>query len=130
MNRFHLHIGVADIDASVRFYENLFGAPPTLRRHDYAKWLLDDPAINIALSSGERGIQMGVDHVGLQTDSPAVLAALAGRLAGGDAPTEAEPDVTCCYARSEKTWTEDPDGLRWETFMTHEEGVEDSDRCN
>lgn len=116
MKRFHVSVGVSDLDASVEFYRNLFGAEPTVLQADYAKWMLDDPRVNFAINAGYR---RGVNHVGLQADTPGELAEIQARLRGAHMPLLDEPDVECCYARSSKTWVRDPDDLQWETFVTH-----------
>ena len=119
MKRLHLHVSVPDLDQSVRFYETLFGAPPSVVKPDYAKWMLDDPKVNFAIS--QRGREAGLDHVGVQVDSPAELAELAGRLKAAGAETFDQENASCCYAKSDKSWVADPAGLRWETFFTHGE---------
>jgi catechol 2,3-dioxygenase-like lactoylglutathione lyase family enzyme len=118
MNRFHVHVHVADLDTSIDFYNQLFGSAPTVRKHDYAKWMLDDPRLNFAISSGKEGVH-GIAHLGLQAESPAALAAIGARLQAADAVTLAEAGTTCCYAMSDKFWAEDPQGVRWESFHTH-----------
>lgn len=121
MNRLHLHIAVPDLPASVTFYEALFGVAPSVLKSDYAKWLLDDPAVNLAIST--RGSSAGIDHVGIQVDRAEDLAALARRLRDAGEVTVDQPDATCCYARSDKTWVRDPAGLAWETFHTFGEAT-------
>ena len=121
MTRFHLHLNVADLTASVAFYRGLFGAEPTVLRGDYAKWMLDDPRINFAIST--MGRAPGVDHVGFQVDDAEGLAAIGRRLDAAEAAVLPEAGATCCYARSDKLWTEDPQGLRWETFHTFGEST-------
>src|SRR3954462_4040883 len=116
MKRLHLHVGVDDLAASVRFYETLFDAAPTILHGDYAKWMLDDPRVNFAISA--RGRAAGIDHVGIQTDSAEELGALAMRLKAAGNETFDQEATTCCYARSDKSWVRDPSGLRWETFHT------------
>jgi len=117
MKRFHVHVNVQDLDRSIRFYSQLFGAEPNVRKDDYAKWMLDDPRINFAISRRERA--SGIDHLGLQAENPAELEQLGARLKASDAVTLAEAGTTCCYAQSDKYWSEDPQGLRWESFYTH-----------
>jgi catechol 2,3-dioxygenase-like lactoylglutathione lyase family enzyme len=117
MKRMHLHVGVTDLDRSIAFYSTLFGAAPTVRHPDYAKWMLEDPRVNFAISQGHTA-GTGIEHVGIQVDSDAELAVLAERLAAADEPAQAEPESRCCYAASSKTWTRDPDGVIWETFHT------------
>lgn len=117
MKRFHVHINVTDLDASIAFYSHLFAAAPTRIEADYAKWMLDDPRINFAISRRERA--PGVDHLGFQVESGDELAEIGARLAAADAIRQTDVDTTCCYARSDKYWSEDPQGLRWESFHTH-----------
>ena len=117
MKRLHVHIRVNDLARSVAFYENLFGAPPSLRHADYAKWSLEDPRVNFAIS--HRDGPAGLDHLGIQVDDAGALAEISDRLAASGAPTVAEADTACCYARSDKTWAKDPQGISWETFVTH-----------
>ena len=120
MKRLHLHVSVPDLAQSIQFYETLFGAPPTVVKGDYAKWVLEDPRVNLAISTHRTP---GLDHVGIQVDSAAELGELAGRLKAAGAPTFDEENTTCCYARSDKSWVADPAGLRWETFFTHGEAT-------
>ena len=121
MKRLHLHVSVPAIDEAVAFYSTLFGAPPSVLKDDYAKWMLDDPRVNLAISSRAR--DAGVDHVGVQVDSADELAELAGRLKAAGAVTLDQAATTCCYARSDKSWVTDPAGVRWETFFTHGEST-------
>lgn len=116
MNRFHVHLNVSDLDASIRFYSSLFAAQPAVVKHDYAKWMLDDPRINFAISNTGRAA--GIDHLGFQVDSNAELAALGTRLDAAGGAIVPEAGATCCYAQSDKMWTEDPQGTKWETFHT------------
>jgi len=116
VKRFHVHVGVADLDASVRFYSALFGAEPSVRKNDYAKWMLDDPRINFAIS--HRGGAVGINHLGLQVDAPEELEALHAQLTAADRSIVAERDAACCYARSDKYWVTDPAGVAWESFHT------------
>ena len=116
MKRFHVHVNVGDLDASIRFYSQLFAAAPVVVKDDYAKWMLDDPRLNFAISRRERA--SGVDHLGLQADDAAELAEIGQRLAAADTIALTETNTTCCYAHSDKYWAEDPQGLRWETFHT------------
>lgn len=120
MKRFHVSVGVADVERSVEFYRQLFGVEPNVRKNDYAKWLLDDPRINFSVNLS--ATQRGVDHVGLQADSVEEFQSLQGRVRSAGAETVEQPDVECCYAHSSKTWVRDPDGLNWETFITHGPG--------
>lgn len=116
MNRFHVHLNVADLAGSIRFYTQLFAAEPSVVKHDYAKWMLEDPRVNFAISSTGRA--PGVDHLGLQVDSADELAALGARLDAAGGSVVPEAGAICCYARSDKLWTEDPQGTRWESFHT------------
>ena len=117
MKRFHVHVGVADLDASIAFYSGLFGARPSVTKPDYAKWMLDDPRINFAVSQ-KCGAEKGVEHLGVQVDDAAELAEVYGRLKAAGAPVLEEGETTCCYAKSEKSWIADPDGVVWEAFHT------------
>ena len=117
MKRFHVHVNVQQLDASVRFYSQLFGSAPGVLKPDYAKWMLEDPRLNFAISQREGA--PGVDHLGLQAEDTAELAEIGARLAAADAISLAETGTTCCYAHSDKYWAEDPQGLRWESFHTH-----------
>jgi hypothetical protein len=116
MMRFHVHLAVTDLAQSVDFYRELFGEAPTVLKHDYAKWMLNDPRVNFAIS--QRGRAIGVQHVGMQAESTAELTELSRRLERTGQRTLEEGLTTCCYARSEKRWIKDPQGLRWETFLT------------
>ncbi|HEY3950909.1 ArsI/CadI family heavy metal resistance metalloenzyme [Phenylobacterium sp.] len=121
MKRLHLHVSVPDLEPSIRFYATLFGAPPSVVKADYAKWMLDDPRVNFAISTRDRA--PGLDHVGIQVETSGELAELAGRLKAAGAETFDEAATTCCYARSDKSWVSDPAGLRWETFFTFGEAT-------
>ena len=116
MNRFHVHLNVVDLADSIRFYTELFAVAPSVRKPDYAKWMLDDPRINFAISN--TGGAPGIDHLGLQVESSEELAMLGERLRAAGGTLVPENATVCCYARSDKTWTEDPQGTRWETFHT------------
>jgi hypothetical protein len=116
MKRFHVHVHVADLGQSIGFYSTMFGAAPARVETDYAKWMLDDPALNFAIST--RGAAPGIDHLGLQTDDPAELATLKSRAEAAGAALLDEGTTTCCYARSEKHWVTDPTGIAWEHFHT------------
>lgn len=122
MKRMHIHAAVKDVAGSIPFYSVLFGQGPTVRKDDYAKWILDDPCVNFAIS--DRGGNAGVDHLGIQVDSGPELAELAGRLKAAGETTRDLAATTCCYARSDKSWVNDPSGVRWETFHTFGEAVE------
>jgi catechol 2,3-dioxygenase-like lactoylglutathione lyase family enzyme len=117
MKRFHVHLDVAELAPSIRFYSNLFGLDPVKREAEYAKWMLDEPRLNFAISA--KGRTPGTDHLGLQVDSAVALAELGQRLeaAGGEILTQ--DGTTCCDARPDKAWTIDPQGTRRETFHTH-----------
>ncbi len=118
MSRFHIHIAVADLSRSIEFYTAVFGSEPTKTESDYAKWQLDDPKVNFAISS--RGAAPGVNHLGLQADSGEELAAMEARLGGAGFQGVEQKQTACCYARSDKSWTVDPEGIPWETFHTLE----------
>ena len=117
MKRFHVHVTVNDLDQSIRFYSGLFGESPSVTKDDYAKWMLDDPAVNFAISNHRD--EPGINHLGLQVDSGSDLAALKAGLSQADVDTLDEPDANCCYAQSDKHWTKDPQGIVWEAFHTH-----------
>lgn len=121
MKRLHLHVSVEAIEPAIAFYSTLFDAAPTVVKTDYAKWMLDDPMVNLAISSRARAT--GVDHVGIQVDSAEELSVLATRLKAAGAETFDQQATTCCYARSDKSWVTDTAGLRWETFYTHGDAV-------
>ena len=116
MKRFHVHAHVDDLPASIAFYSKLFAAEPTRREADYAKWMLDDPRINFAIST--RGSKTGVDHLGIQADSDEELVELKARAQAADMAILDDGATTCCYARSEKHWVTDPQGIAWEHFHT------------
>jgi len=114
MKRFHVHVHVDDLSMSIAFYSNLFAAEPTRVETDYAKWMLEDPRINFAIST--RGGKPGVDHLGFQVDEAAELAELKARAEAADMALLDEGETTCCYARSDKHWITDPQGIAWEHF--------------
>ena len=116
MKRFHAHVHVDDLTQSIAFYSKLFAAAPTRVEADYAKWMLEDPRVNFAIST--RGTTPGLDHFGLQTDDAAELAELKARAEAADMALLDEGNTTCCYARSEKHWVTDPQGIAWEHFHT------------
>ncbi len=122
MKRMHVHVGVADLDKSIGFYSTLFGAEPTVTKADYAKWMLDDPRVNFAISSGNHAAN-GIEHLGIQVESEEELAEVYGRLKAADRPVLEEGATTCCYAKSEKSWIADPDGVVWEAFHTNGEAT-------
>jgi len=116
MKRMHVHVSVPDIPHAIRFYSALFESQPTVVKPDYAKWMLDDPRVNFGIST--RGREPGLDHLGIQVESQDELQEVYGRLheAGGDIFEQGQ--TTCCYAKSEKSWIDDPAGISWETFFT------------
>ena len=116
MKRLHVHVSVTDLDASVRFYSQLFAAEPSVRKGDYAKWMLEDPRVNFAIS--ERDGRPGVQHLGIQVEDRGELAEVYERLRHAERPVVEEGETTCCYAHSEKSWIDDPQGVQWETFLT------------
>lgn len=116
MKRLHVHVGVADLAQSIGFYSTMFGAEPTVRESDYAKWMLEDPRVNFAIST--RSGQVGLDHLGVQAETSGELQDIASRLKAADQALFEQQDAACCYARSDKAWAVDPTGLRWETFHT------------
>ena len=121
MKRLHVHVGVSDLDRSIRFYSTLFGAGPTVTKPDYAKWMLEDPRVNFAISAGNA--RKGIGHVGIQAEDAAELKEVYGRLKAADRPVLEEGATTCCYAKSEKSWIADPDGVVWEAFFTNGEST-------
>ncbi len=116
MKRFHVHVAVADIKQSIKFYSNLFGCLPTVEKDDYAKWMMDNPRVNFAISS--RGREPGLDHLGIQAEGEAELQEVTKRLKAAGTQVLDEGATTCCYATAEKAWVVDPQGLAWETFLT------------
>jgi catechol 2,3-dioxygenase-like lactoylglutathione lyase family enzyme len=114
MKRFHVHVAVSDLDQSIRFYSTLFGGEPSVHKTDYAKWMLDDPRVNFAIS--RRGGSAGVNHLGLQVETADELIGMHEQLVAADRGMVAEEDTNCCYARSDKYWVTDPSGIAWETF--------------
>jgi catechol 2,3-dioxygenase-like lactoylglutathione lyase family enzyme len=116
MKRLHVHVSVEELERSIGFYSTLFGAAPSVVKPDYAKWMLEDPRVNFAIS--QRGRDAGVDHIGIQTDTPEELEELAGRLKAAGETTLDQTAASCCYARSNKAWVNDPSGVKWETFHT------------
>lgn len=122
MKRLHVHVGVADLDQSIRFYSTLFAAKPTVVKNDYAKWMLEDPRVNFAISSGQHA-EKGIEHLGIQVESACELDEVYGRLKTADGPVLEEGATTCCYAKSEKSWIADPDGVVWEAFYTNGEAT-------
>lgn len=117
MKRLHVHVSVEDLDQSIRFYSTLFAAEPTVTKPNYAKWMLDDPRVNFAISEGQH-TSKGIEHLGIQVESRDELAEVYDRLQAADRPILEEGATTCCYAKSEKSWIADPQGVVWETFYT------------
>ena len=122
MKRLHVHVSVRDLAEGVRFYSQLFAAEPAVRKSDYAKWLLEDPRVNFAIS--QRDGKPGVQHLGIQVEDRAELAEVYERLRHAEGPVIEEGETTCCYAHSEKSWIDDPQGVQWETFLTTGESTE------
>ncbi len=116
MKRFHVHVAVDNLQDNIRFYSSVFGAAPAIVRNDYAKWMLDDPRVNFAISS--RGARIGLDHLGFQVESDAELRDMKQNLISAQAPVLEENEKDCCYAKSDKYWITDPQGIAWETFRT------------
>ena len=116
MKRMHVHVAVDDLQHSIGFYSALFAAQPTVVKSDYAKWMLDDPRVNFAISA--RGRNAGLDHLGIQVENKDELGEVYARLhkAGGNVIEQGQ--TNCCYAKSEKSWIDDPSGVSWETFLT------------
>lgn len=119
MKRLHIHVGVKNLDDSIRFYNALFGAEPVKAKSDYAKWMLDNPHVNFAIST--RSGKIGVDHLGIQVDNGAELDGLRDQLSKANLSTHSDGETTCCYAKSEKSWVEDPSGIAWEAYHTMED---------
>ena len=118
MKRFHVHMHVDDLPKNIAFYSAMFNQPPARTEADYAKWMLEDPRINFAISQ-KCGAAKGIEHLGVQVEDEAELAEVYGRLKAADRPVLEEGATTCCYARSEKSWISDPDGVVWEAFLTN-----------
>jgi catechol 2,3-dioxygenase-like lactoylglutathione lyase family enzyme len=116
MKRFHVHVSVDNLDESVRFYSTLFSAQPSVRQSDYAKWMLEDPRMNFAISTHRQPV--GVNHLGFQVDSDEELRGLHAQLRAADSQLVEENEQACCYARSDKYWVTDSTGIAWETFHT------------
>jgi len=116
MKRLHVHVSVEDLARSVRFYSTLFATEPTVLKSDYAKWMLEDPRVNFAIS--RRGGEPGIRHLGIQVEDRAELADVYSRLTRAEGAVLEEGATTCCYAKSEKSWIEDPQGIQWESFLT------------
>ena len=116
MKRIHVHISVSDLPASIRFYQTLFGAEPTVTKPDYAKWMLEDPRVNFAISTNRQPV--GINHLGFQVDTDEELRGMRAQLEAADARMIEENEQPCCYAQSDKYWVTDPSGIAWETFHT------------
>ncbi len=116
MKRFHVHVAVDDLEANIRFYSAVFGTPPTVSKPDYAKWMVEEPRINFAISN--RGAKTGLDHLGFQVDSNEELGELRQKVADAEIAALDQPQSECCYARSDKYWITDPQGIAWETYHT------------
>jgi catechol 2,3-dioxygenase-like lactoylglutathione lyase family enzyme len=116
MKRFHVHVSVNDLQQNIAFYSSIFGAQPTVEKPDYAKWMLDDPRVNFAIST--RGHAFGVNHLGIQAESDGELKALRTGIVAAQAPLLEQKETSCCYVKSDKYWTTDPQGIAWETFHT------------
>jgi len=121
MKRLHVHVSVDDLTHSIQFYTTLFAAQPSVTKPDYAKWMLDDPRMNFAISSRSDG--KGLDHLGIQVETPDELQEVYGRLKQAGRPVLEEGATVCCYAQSEKAWITDPQGVSWETFLTSGEST-------
>jgi len=122
MKRMHVHVAVHDLERSIGFYSALFAAQPAVVKPDYAKWMLDDPRVNFAIST--RGRQAGLDHLGIQVESQDELSDVYARLREAGGAVLEQGQTTCCYAESEKSWIEDPSGISWETFFTTGESID------
>jgi catechol 2,3-dioxygenase-like lactoylglutathione lyase family enzyme len=125
MKRLHVHVAVDDLTQSIGFYSALFAARPSVVKSDYAKWMLDDPRVNFAISA--RGRQAGLDHLGIQVKDPDELRQVYARLRNAGGNVIEQGQTTCCYAKSEKTWIDDPAGIAWETFLTAGESIDYGD---
>lgn len=116
MKRFHVHVAVADLSKSIKFYSTFFNTPPSVEKDDYAKWMLEDPFINFAISA--RGREPGLDHLGIQVEDDNDLKEISLRLKSAQQPILEQQQTTCCYAHGNKTWVHDPQGIAWESFHT------------
>ncbi|HBP90342.1 MAG TPA: ArsI/CadI family heavy metal resistance metalloenzyme [Nitrospirales bacterium] len=119
MKRLHIHIGVEQLEEAIGFYSKLFGAEPVKRKPDYAKWMLEDPPVNLAIST--RASTKGVDHLGIQVEEEQELNDIRHRLKAGNLPVSEEGESLCCYAKSDKSWVLDPAGVPWEAYRTMED---------
>ena len=122
MKRLHVHVSVDDLAQSIRFYSTLFSAEPTVLKDDYAKWMLEDPRVNFAIST-QPGRVSGISHLGIQAEDEGELVEVYDRLARAERPIVEAKGTTCCYAKSDKQWIADPQGVPWETFLTHGEST-------
>lgn len=129
MKRFHVHVGVSDLGQSIAFYSQLFGQSPSVAKPDYAKWMLDDPRVNFAISS-KAGVELGVEHLGIQAENPDELADVYSKLQASGRPVLDEGEAQCCYAQSTKNWVTDPDGVIWEAFHSHGEMTNYGDKLD
>jgi catechol 2,3-dioxygenase-like lactoylglutathione lyase family enzyme len=120
MKRFHVHVGVADLNQSIAFYSGLFGAEPSVKKPEYAKWMLDDPRVNFAIST-KTGDKLGIEHLGIQAENAQELGDVYAKLQASGRPVLDEGEAQCCYAQSTKNWVTDPDGVIWEAFHSHGE---------
>src|SRR5438105_13251362 len=118
MKQFHINVCVEKLDESIRFYSPLFGAEPVKTKTDYAKWLIEDPRVNFAISTRAK---KGVDHLGIQVEDEHELTEMRDRLKTGEMAVVEEGETVCCYARSEKSWVQDPAGIAWEAYRTMED---------
>jgi catechol 2,3-dioxygenase-like lactoylglutathione lyase family enzyme len=125
MKRLHVHVAVDDLQRSIGFYSALFAAQPSVTKSDYAKWMLDDPRVNFAIST--RGQQAGLDHLGIQVENKDELNEIYGRLHKAGSHVVEQGQTSCCYAKSEKSWIDDPAGISWETFLTTGENTDYGD---
>jgi len=116
MKRFHVHVAVADLEQSIKFYSTFFDTPPAVTKEDYAKWMLEDPRINFAIST--RGKEPGLDHLGIQVEDSDSLKLISTRLKAAEQPVLEQEQTVCCYARADKAWVHDPQGIAWESFYT------------
>ena len=123
MKRLHVHVAVSDLQASTSFYSALFAAEPTVVKADYAKWMLEDPRVNFAISTHD-GAAPGLSHLGIQVENADELTEVYGRLQKADRPVLDEGATTCCYAKSTKSWIADPQNIAWETFLTTGDAVD------
>jgi len=121
MKRFHVHVAVANLDQSTKFYTNLFGSPPAVQKEDYVKWMLEDPRINFAISA--RGHEPGLNHLGIQAENETELNDVSDRLRSASTEVLDQGVTTCCYVKSKKAWVVDPQGITWETFLSIDEST-------